>query len=200
VLPVTKALAGMSRWGRSSVTADTSERSGPGEVPTPGRPGLPGARLSCLGAVWAVALAWCLVDLLTKEWALRTLWAGEKEVIPGVLWFNLVRNPGAAFGLLPQGQPFFIATAVLLIGVGVWAPLAVGGRGFGPGHLGLGLLVGGGLGNLVDRAFREGLVVDFIDFRVWPVFNLADTGIVVGTCLVLFYLLRSLVRPTRSDA
>lgn len=150
-----------------------------------------------LGTVWGVALAWFGADLLTKTWALRVLAYGEREIVPGVLWFNLVRNPGAAFGLFPRGQLVFTVVTVLLVGVGVWAPLALEGRGRGAGlgHVGLGILVGGGLGNLFDRVFRGGLVVDFIDFRVWPIFNLADTGIVVGTVLVFIYLVWGLLRP-----
>lgn len=150
-----------------------------------------------LGIVWGVALAWFGADLATKAWALRFLVHGEREVVPGVLWFNLVRNPGAAFGLFPRGQVVFMVVTVLLLGVGVWAPLVLEGRGRGVslGHVGLGILVGGGLGNLFDRVFRAGLVVDFIDFRFWPIFNLADTGIVVGTALVFICLVWGLLRP-----
>lgn len=152
-------------------------------------------RLARLGVVWAVALGWLVLDQVVKIWALGALWAGERLVIPGVLWFNLARNPGAAFGLFPRGQVFFIGVTVLLIGVGVWAPLVMDAKRWSLGHIGLGVLVGGGIGNLVDRVFRGGQVVDFIDFRFWPVFNLADTGIVVGTALVFIYLASSLFRP-----
>ncbi len=152
-------------------------------------------RLAGLIPVWAVALGWVVLDQVVKAWALGALWAGQREVIPGVLWFNLTRNPGAAFGLFPRGQAFFIGVNVLLVGVGVWVPLVMGAKRWSLGHIGLGLLLGGGIGNLVDRVFREGQVVDFIDFRFWPVFNFADIGIVVGTAIVLIYLASSLLRP-----
>lgn len=155
----------------------------------------PGERFARLAVVWGIALAWVVIDQIVKVWVLRALWAGDRVVIPGVLWFNLVRNPGAAFGLFPRGQVFVIATSVLLVGVGLWAPLVMGAKRWSLGHIGLGLLVGGGLGNLVDRLFRGGLVVDFIDTRIWPVFNVADIGIVVGTGLVILYLAYSLLRP-----
>lgn len=156
------------------------------------------SRVASVAAIWGLALVWLLVDILTKEWALEALAPGPREVVPGLLWLNLTRNAGAAFGLLPAGRPLFIAMALLLLGVGVWAPLALNIRRIGLGHAGLGLLVGGGLGNLVDRVFREGLVVDFIDFRVWPVFNVADMGIVTGTALVVLFLARNLFR-SRAD-
>jgi len=156
------------------------------------------SRAGSLLAVWVTALAWLAADLASKAWALKVLAGTEREVIPGLLWFDLVRNPGAAFGLLPGGRPLFIALAVLLLGVGVWAPLVLDMRRPGLGHLGLGLLVGGGMGNLFDRVFRGGLVVDFVDFRFWPVFNVADIGIVVGTALVVVFLACRLLRP-RAD-
>ena len=148
-----------------------------------------------LAPVWSVALGWAAIDQIVKVWALGALWAAEREIIPGVLWFNLARNSGAAFGLFPRGQFLFILVALLLIGVGIWAPLVMGGRRWSVGRIGLGLLVGGGIGNLIDRVFRGGEVVDFIDFRFWPVFNVADTGIVAGTTLVFLYLITSLLRP-----
>jgi signal peptidase II len=148
-----------------------------------------------LCGVWGTALVWTALDQLVKQWALTALWSGEREVIAGVLWFNLVRNPGAAFGLFPGGKGFFVAIGVLLIGVGVWAPLVMGGKRLSLGVMGLGVLVGGGVGNLMDRLFRGGQVVDFIDFRFWPIFNFADMGIVIGTGLVFIYLVRNLFRP-----
>lgn len=148
-----------------------------------------------LCVVWGTALVWTALDQLVKQWALSALWSGEREVISGLLWFNLVRNPGAAFGLFPGGKGFFVAIGVLLIGVGVWAPLVMGGKRFNLGLVGLGVLVGGGVGNLMDRLFRGGQVVDFIDFRFWPIFNFADMGIVIGTGLVFVYLVRNLFRP-----
>jgi len=138
--------------------------------------------------VWGLALFWLAADLTTKTWALGALAGGEIEAVPGLVWFNLIRNPGAAFGLLPGGRALFMSLTVFLLGVGVWAPLALGMKRLGLGHVGLGLLVGGALGNLYDRVFRGGLVVDFIDLKFWPVFNVADIGIVVGTGLVVIYL------------
>lgn len=162
---------------------------------TTARPAGSLGRWTSLAVIWSIALIWITADFITKVWALETLAAGDIEVVPGILWFNLARNPGAAFSLLPGGRPLFIAMSVLLLGVGFWAPFALNLRRFSLGHLGLGLLVGGGAGNLIDRVFRDGLVVDFIDFRFWPIFNIADIGIVSGTILILWFLVRDLLRP-----
>jgi signal peptidase II len=154
---------------------------------TPRLAGAPGW-LPRAALVWGIALLWLALDLATKAWALRTLAAGELEIVPELLWFNLARNPGAAFGLFPGGRGFFIGISLVLMTVGLWAPSVMGER-TSLGHVGLGLVLGGAAGNFYDRVFRGGEVIDFIDVRVWPVFNLADTGIVVGTVLVSLYLI-----------
>jgi signal peptidase II len=133
------------------------------------------------------------LDQLTKHLALRSLDGGRAiEVIPGVLRFRLTYNSGGAFGIL-QGAPslFLVATiaivAAILLGVGRvedhrWA-------------IPLGLVLGGGLGNAIDRLVRDtgGGVVDFIDVHLidWPVFNLADSAIVLGAALILIASFRS---------
>ncbi len=153
-------------------------------------------RLPGLAVVWGLALVWVVLDQLSKQWALGALAAGQQEIIPGFLYFTLARNPGAAFSLLPGGRVLFITLTFFLLGVGIWAPLALGdAKRPWVATLGFALLVGGALGNLVDRLFRDGLVVDFIDVRFWPIFNLADTGICVGSGIVLLYLVWNLFRP-----
>ena len=133
------------------------------------------------------ALAFGL-DRISKLVINRSLPEGEsRPIIPGILHLTHVENPGAAFGLLP-GQAGLLALFALVAVIGIvgaarrWrSPLA---------HTGLGLLLGGATGNLVDRA-RVGTVTDFIDLRVWPVFNVADIAIVVGSGLLALFLLRA---------
>jgi len=138
------------------------------------------------------ALAYAL-DRLSKAWVEDAL-AGRPpiQVIPGVLRFTYTTNSGGAFGL-GQSAPWLFAGATMLV-VGV---ILVVSR-----HLshalpavGLGLVLGGALGNLTDRAVNgaglSGRVVDFIDFRIWPVFNLADSAIVVGAVLLALSSLRA---------
>jgi signal peptidase II len=131
------------------------------------------------------------LDQLTKEWALNALDRGrEIDVIAGVLRLRLTLNSGGAFGIF-QGTPgvFLVATlaivAAILIGVRrvedrSWA-------------IPLGMVLGGGIGNALDRIVRDtgGGVIDFIDLHVWPVFNFADSAIVIGAGLILILSLRS---------
>lgn len=139
---------------------------------------------------WA-ALAYGL-DRLTKAWAEAAL-AGRPpmRVVPGVLHLRFTTNPGGAFGLF-GGQPwlFLATTLVVCLAIVLSAP-RIRGR---LNAAGFGLILGGALGNLTDRILRgpgfSGRVVDFIDLQVWPVFNLADSAIVVGAALVVLAGLR----------
>jgi signal peptidase II len=136
--------------------------------------------------LFATAAAAYLLDRLTKVWVERNL-AGEPplEVIPGVLSLNYTTNSGGAFGL-GRSAPWLFAGATIVVSVAIVVyslrvarlPVAVG----------LGLVLGGALGNLTDRALNgpglSGSVVDFIDLQVWPIFNVADTAIVTGAILL----------------
>lgn len=98
-----------------------------------------------------------------------------------------VRNMGAAFGLFPGLGTFFILVALIVI-----VSIVIYCHQLGEASLllriALGLQLGGATGNLVDR-LTLGYVTDFVDFRVWPVFNIADSAIVVGTALLAYYAL-----------
>jgi signal peptidase II len=146
--------------------------------------------------VWllaGVALAVLVVDLITKLLAVRNLeWREPVRVLGGLVYIQLVRNPGAAFGLA-TGMTWLLT----LIAVGVVvAIIRVAGRLRSRGWaVALGLVLGGALGNLVDRIFRypgtfRGWVVDMVsvfapDGRVWPVFNAADSAICTGGALLV---------------
>ncbi len=132
-----------------------------------------------------VALAAALIDqgskLLVQNW--MTLHESI-PVIPGFFHITYILNRGAAFGILENQQWLFLCmAAVLFILYGVFRKRV-------PRHcavqVGLGMLLGGAFGNALDR-FCCGAVVDFFDFRIWPVFNIADIGIVAGVCLLLWY-------------
>jgi len=131
-----------------------------------------------------------LLDQLTKHWATEA-YGQSSEVGNSYLggWLSLVytTNSGAAFGILEGRNALF-----LLIGIVVCSALAVYWRLLGKARpvarIGLGLLLGGACGNAIDRA-RNGHVVDFLQIRFWPVFNLADLCIVVGVMLLLYAVL-----------
>lgn len=137
-----------------------------------------------------IALVILGIDQLTKEMALRSLSDGPVDVIEGVLRWRLAFNPGGAFGVFQEySEIFLVATVVVVALILVWVRKLDDPRLTIP----LGLIVGGGLGNVFDRIFRDqgGRVVDFIDLHVWPVFNVADMGVVVGVAWILILSFRS---------
>ena len=130
-------------------------------------------------------LTWAL-DRLTKVLVERSL-AGRPPiaVIPGVLDLRFTTNSGGAFSLGQSAPWIFVGASVLVAG----AIVATAFRHANVGtSIALGLILGGALGNLTDRVLRgprfTGHVVDFVDFHVWPVFNLADTAIVAGAVVL----------------
>ena len=140
-----------------------------------------------------MAAAVVVADQLTKTWALRALQDGPIELF-WTLQFNLTFNTGAAFSRFPGLGPYIgILAAVVAVGL-LWSGRTVPTR---TGAAAVGLIFGGAVGNLIDRAFRAGDgflgggVVDFIDVQWWPVFNLADVGVTVGGALLVLGALRS---------
>lgn len=137
------------------------------------------------GLLIGVALVGLALDQITKAWALRALAEGPIDLVAGVR-LNLVFNSRGAFGLGGAAVPFLALAALGLVVV-----LALKGDAVSRvvPAVALGLVVGGAVGNLADRAFRapgflRGAVVDFVDLGWWPVFNVADSAITLG-CLVL---------------
>lgn len=133
-----------------------------------------------------------IADQITKYLVVEHLRAGEPvTVISGWLEFTLVRNPGAAFNMATGTTWIFTVIAFLVSFVIIRVSRRLGSRGWA---LALGLLLGGALGNLLDRLFRDpgfarGHVVDFIHylkfpFMDFPVFNVADSCIVTSACLI----------------
>jgi len=102
-------------------------------------------------------------------------------VIKGIFYLSLVHNRGAAFGMFKNQTFVFIATALFAI-VLIYFSLKKNKR-ISLYSLSLGLILAGAVGNLIDR-LRFGYVIDFLDFRVWPVFNIADSAITVGAILL----------------
>jgi signal peptidase II len=129
-----------------------------------------------------VALVVVGVDVATKDWALNRLQGDPITVIDGFLRLAVARNPGASFSSF-QGSGSIIG--LLAIGVAIYIAKMAGEMGHRLEVVGLGIILGGALGNLVDRVFRgdgylDGAVVDFIDFSFFPTFNMADTFLWVG--------------------
>ena len=147
-----------------------------------------------MGAVAALTLA---ADQLTKWWALTALADGNTIPVVWTLRFALHYNTGAAFSMGAESDwtrflPLLVLAAVAVV---VWRAGAAMSR---LGAISVGLVIGGAVGNLADRALRldgggflSGAVVDFIDLDWWPVFNIADSGVVVGAILFALVSLRA---------
>jgi signal peptidase II len=150
---------------------------------------------------WAlIVLVTLLLDQFSKYIVTSSMLLGESlPVIPPVFYLTYILNPGAAFGLLANQTTFFIILSLLVI-VAVLAVYRYLPKEKTLLRLALGLVVGGALGNLIDRVRLE-RVIDFLDFRVWPIFNLADTAIVIGAFFIIIDLWRSdKVEQQRVDA
>jgi len=142
-----------------------------------------------------VATVVVLADQLTKHWAVNALDDGRTIDLVGSLRFNLAFNKGMAFS---QGTG--LGPLIAIVGLLVVVVLLVSvGRATSPLYpAAVGLVVGGAVGNLLDRLLRgegwlRGGVVDFIDLQWWPIFNIADIGVTVGGVLLLL----STMRPRR---
>lgn len=139
-----------------------------------------------------VALLILLADQLSKRWIITHLQFGEPwnplRLLRPMVSLTYVTNTGVAFGLLPGGSHLFVGVAIVAV-VGILTYCAGLSLGRWPLELSLGLMLGGAVGNLLDR-LAHGHVIDFIDFKVWPVFNLADSSIVIGTVILAIHLWR----------
>jgi len=143
-----------------------------------------------LGLVLAVAAVVVVLDQLTKWWAVSTLSNQTIDVV-WKLRLILVENRGTAFSLTQSGGPVITLLALAVVGGLLWYSRGVRSRW---ALVALGMIAGGAIGNLIDRAFRgdagfmQGAVIDFIDVRFWPVWNVADMGVSIGAVLLVLVL------------
>ena len=141
--------------------------------------------------IFIIALFILLLDQCTKLLAVKNLIVNHSvPLVKGVLHLSLTHNRGAAFGILKNQTPLFIfvsAFAVILI-----YSVLRGNRhkGYSFYSISLAFILAGALGNLLDR-LRFGYVIDFLDFRVWPVFNVADSAITIGAILLGYSILKN---------
>jgi len=146
------------------------------------------------GTLFLVLLGGCVValDQWTKQWVRSHIPLGVSwDPIPWlnrIVTFTHVDNSGAAFGLFPGLSSVFVVIAMVVI-VGIFFFYRRMAQSSWLLLISLGLQLGGATGNLIDRLLRDGRVTDFVDFRVWPVFNVADSAVVIGTALLAYYAL-----------
>ena len=135
----------------------------------------------------ATILATVAFDQLTKQWAVANLTDGRVVEVAWTLQFALGFNSGFAFGS-GQGKGILVGSVAVLV-VGYMLVMLRGAKDAATAW-GLAFVIGGAIGNILDRLFRNdgwmrGKVVDFIDLQWWPVFNVADSAITVGGALLL---------------
>ena len=134
-----------------------------------------------------IIVAVVIADQATKNWALNSLRDGRTIDLFWTLRFNLVFNSGMAFS---QGQGLGRLIGLLAIGVAVWLWLSLKKASTNLSLVGTAMLIGGALGNVVDRLFRgekwlAGSVIDFIDLQWFPVFNIADSAVTLGAAMLI---------------
>ena len=157
-------------------------------------------RTSLVQRLFSLACAVWAVDFLTKNWAVAHLSTSPRKIIGSFLQLTLLRNPGAAFSM---ATGFTIVFTAVSVGVAIfitryaaritspwWAYVA-------------GLVLGGVLGNLSDRIFREpgflyGHVIDWIEIPHWPIFNVADSSIFIAAGIAILLTIKN-ISPTATQ-
>jgi signal peptidase II len=139
---------------------------------------------------YLIAIIWLVLDQVSKYYVMNHFAIGESvSVIQNVFHLTYIINRGAAFGMLTNQRWFFLVVAFILIIVYAIYHKKVN-RGPISLRIGSALLISGAIGNGIDRYVLHG-VVDFFDFRIWPIFNVADIGICVGVACIIYHLLRN---------
>jgi signal peptidase II len=155
------------------------------------------SRVAGLGLALALALSVLFVDQVLKRLVESSMRLGESiPLIPGALHLTYVTNEGGAFGILAGRGDVLLVASGLALALVFW--MLLGGPPTRVLALGCGLILGGAVGNLFDR-LSAGEVTDYVDLRVWPVFNAADAAIVLGAAILLLVALRSQKAARRSS-
>jgi len=136
---------------------------------------------------WAIVCTVFSLDQLTKYIISKNMTEGTSiSLIPNIFHLTYILNPGAAFGIFAYKTSLFILLSLLALGlIVIFQPkimqqsLLV--------RIAIALQLSGALGNLLDR-LRTGYVVDFFDFRIWPIFNIADIAIVTGVAIFFWQI------------
>lgn len=133
---------------------------------------------------WLIFFGVLILDQLVKHFVTSTMMLGQSiPVLPGIFHITYILNPGAAFGILADARWFFVATAFVMVAffVRYYPWLKKQSRAL---RYGCAAMLSGAIGNMIDRV-QSGFVVDFFDFRIWPIFNIADVAIVLGVASMI---------------
>ena len=169
------------------VETDSDADGGPAAKPADAAAAPPSVRNSGLLFSSAIALVVLALDQISKRWALNALSDGRPRHVIWTLQWNLTFNSGMAFSR-GQGIGPYIGALAFIVVIVMLLSLRRSGR--GASAVAVGLVVGGAVGNLADRMFRgdgwlRGHVIDFIDVRWWPIWNVADMGVTIGGVLLV---------------
>ncbi|HJV44796.1 MAG TPA: signal peptidase II [Bacillota bacterium] len=147
---------------------------------------------------YLIALLVFILDQVSKWFIVKYMTIGQSiPLIEGVFHLTSHRNRGAAFGILQNQRWFFILITVLIV-VGIVYYLRRLGRSKPLISYALALILGGAVGNFLDRLLN-GEVVDFLDFTLinYPIFNIADSAIVIGVCLFILDTIKEMIAEKR---
>jgi len=150
--------------------------------------------------LWSVAILGLVADLAGKTWAVNTLGSPEKPlpivIIQGYIRFFIAFNDGAVAGVASGKTPLLIAVTIAALFFLFWM-FSVSLANQKLYHFAMGMLIGGAMGNLYDRLFNNGYVVDFIEVDLhfwpanpWPTFNIADILLCLGVGIMLISILK----------
>ncbi len=135
-----------------------------------------------------IAIGIILLDQLTKLMILNKMEVHQSvPVIENIFHITYIQNRGMAFGKMQDQRLFFIIVTVLVVGGIILYSIKNKDEVVGVFKMSLTFICAGAIGNFIDRV-RLSYVVDFFDFRIWPVFNIADIFIVAGTALLCIYM------------
>ena len=136
------------------------------------------------------ALFIILLDQASKLYIQHSMHIGESiAVIEGIFHITYIENPRTSFGLFEYNSSFFVIAVLIsvILVILIYKKIIFKKDPFM--YVPLTLVLGGAVGNLIDRVRIDGMVIDFIDFRIWPVFNFADSAIVCGMLVLLIHVL-----------
>ncbi len=131
-----------------------------------------------------------LFDQASKLYIQQSMYIGESiPVVQGIFHITYIENPRTSFGLFEYSSFFFVIAVLIsvILVILIYKKIIFKNDSFM--YIPLTLVLGGAVGNLIDRIRIDGKVIDFIDFRIWPVFNFADSAIVCGMLILLVHVL-----------
>jgi signal peptidase II len=129
-----------------------------------------------------------IADQAVKHLVRTTMVQGQSiPIIENIFHITYIENPGAAFGILANQRMLFLILTAVIVGVMIYLYFSLSNK-KSLTAISLGIVVSGAIGNFIDR-FIQGTVTDFLDFRIWPIFNIADIAICVGLALICYFII-----------